>query len=80
MKLTVISLQEKHTFDIAWLEITTTTGNRVIQKGHAPMILKLAKNKLFTFCLQNGKQESREAGEGLVHIERNAITIVMGAA
>lgn len=79
MKLTIISAQEKQIYDVSWLEVQTTTGNRVIQKGHVPMILKLSEQKLFTFGLQNGKQESIEAREGLVHIERGAVTIVLGA-
>jgi F0F1-type ATP synthase epsilon subunit len=77
MKLTIISFQEKLTFDIAWLEITTTTGNRVVQKGHVPMIAQLAPRTLVSFCLQNGKQESKDVAGGMVHIERTSVTIVI---
>lgn len=77
MKLIILGPDQKHEYQISWLEINTPHGNRIIQRGHVPMIVRLAAGKPFTFRLQSGKQETIKAPQGLVHIERTQITIVL---
>ena len=77
MKLFMVSLSDKKTFDIAWLEVNTTAGNFVMQRGHAPMILILSPNKPLIYCLQNGQQESTTIAGGILHITREQATVVL---
>ena len=41
MKLTLVSTTNKQSFEVAWLEVNSSVGNFVMQRGHAPMILLL---------------------------------------
>jgi F0F1-type ATP synthase epsilon subunit len=77
MKLFMVSLDDKKSFDIAWLEVNTPTGNFVMQRGHAPMILILSPNKPLIYCLQNGQQESTTIQGGILHITREQATVVL---
>lgn len=77
MKLYIISPFEKKIVDIAWLELNTQVGNFVIQPGHVPTILTLAPNKEIMFCLKSGKQESFVIKQGIAHITRIDITLLL---
>lgn len=73
----MVSLSDKKSYDIAWLEVNTPTGNFVMQRGHAPMILILSPNKPLIYCLQNGKEESTTIPGGILHITREQATVVL---
>lgn len=77
MKLFMVSLSDKKSLDIAWLEVNTAEGNFVMQRGHAPMILVLSPNKPLVYCLQNGIQESTTISGGILHITRDQATVVL---
>jgi F0F1-type ATP synthase epsilon subunit len=77
MKLFMVSVSDKKSFDIAWLEVNTAEGNFVMQRGHAPMILVLSPNKPLVYCLQNGTQESTTIAGGILHITRDQATVVL---
>lgn len=78
MKLTVVSTTNKQSFDVAWLEVNSSAGNFVMQRGHAPMILVLVSHQPLIYCLQNGKQESiLIEGGGILHITRQEATIIL---
>ena len=78
MKLTVVSTTNKQSFDVAWLEVNSSVGNFVMQRGHAPMILVLVSHQPLIYCLQNGKQESiLIEGGGILHITRQEATIIL---
>ncbi len=80
MKL-IISTPEYHSsYLVAWLEINTPTGNYVIQKGHAPIIMALSPQKALTFRLKTGKQETVTVKFGVVTIDRESATVVMTVA
>jgi F0F1-type ATP synthase epsilon subunit len=78
MKLTLVSTTDKQTFEVAWLEVNSSVGNFVMQRGHAPMILLLASQQPIIYCLQNGKEESMLIeGGGILHITRQEATIIL---
>lgn len=77
MKLFMVSISDKKSFDIAWLEVNTPEGNFVMQRGHAPMILILSPNKPLVYCLQNGQEESTTIPGGILHITREEATVVL---
>jgi F0F1-type ATP synthase epsilon subunit len=77
MKLTLLTPTHTIVYAIAWLEINTPQGNFVIQPGHAPMIITLSSNESMIFCLENGKQESITITDGIVHINRTEILILL---
>ncbi len=77
MKLIISTPFSYKKFSIAWLEINTPTGNYVIQRGHAPMIITLSSDQLIIFRLKSGKEESMIVRQGVVTIERESATIVM---
>ena len=45
MKLTLVSTTNKQSFEVAWLEVNSSAGNFVMQRGHAPMILLLTSHQ-----------------------------------
>lgn len=77
MKFFMVSLADKKSFDIIWLEVNTPIGNFVMQRGHAPMILILSPNKPLVYCLQNGQQESTTIPGGVLHITREQATVIV---
>lgn len=76
MDLTIISPMSKKIYKITWIEINTPKGNFVIQPGHAPMIMTLAKKRSVTFSLENGNRESILINEGIISIDRTSTTII----
>ena len=77
MKLNIISPNYKKSFNIAWLEVNTSIGNFIIQKGHAPTVLILEPNKNLNYFLLNGKKESIIPKTGIVEITRNSATLLL---
>ncbi len=78
MELSIITPTYKKLYAIAWIELETTTGNFVIQPGHAPTILLLTPNNNAIFCLSNGKQETIAIKEGgVAHIQRYSATLLL---
>ncbi len=77
MQLSIISPAKKEIFDVAWVECNTPTGSYVIQPGHAPMILALSKKKPFIFALKSGKEEVIMIQQGIAHITRENVTILL---
>jgi len=78
MELHIISPTKTDTLLIEWLEVETSHGGSfIIQKGHAPLLLILAHNKLITFMNTDGKKESIPVGHGILESDRTRITIIM---
>lgn len=53
MQLVVARYASQETFDIEWIEIDTDMGNRIIQEGHAPLIVVLKKDSRATFFVKD---------------------------
>ena len=62
---------------IMWLEINTPTGNFVIAKGHAPMIVTLSNKKQIIFELTTGQEVSEVISGGVAQISRNEIKLLL---
>ncbi len=77
MKLTLNTPHHSAQYAVGWLEINTPTGNYIIQKGHAPMIVALSFGQPLIFRLKNGKQESFVVRHGIIRIDRTSATVVM---
>ena len=77
MELKIISPESTQTYTIIWLELNTRSGNFIIQRGHAPMVVSLAPDKEIIFCLSNGKQESLIPTSGIAEITRKSTTILL---
>lgn len=77
MQLSIISPTKKEIFDVLWVECNTPTGSYVIQLGHAPMILALSPKKPFSFGLKNGKEEMIIIQQGIAHITRANVTLLI---
>jgi len=77
MKLILSTPLKRSEYSVAWLEINTPTGNYVIQKGHAPIILILSPGQSLTFRLKTGKKETLLVKHGVAKIDRTSATIVM---
>lgn len=80
MNLTIIKPDQIVEHEIIWLEVVTDQGSFVIQTEHAPMVLVLAPGKPFTFCLENGTQESMLVTCGVVEVSRIAILALLSDA
>lgn len=77
MKLIISTPFSHQTLSIAWLEINTHSGNYVIQREHAPMILPLSNGQPFRYRLKSGKEESVIVRYGVVTIDRESARIIM---
>jgi F0F1-type ATP synthase epsilon subunit len=77
INLTLISPDVVREFCIEWIEITTTTGNRVILPGHAPLVEQLVPKKTVTMKLPGGALKTIVLENGIVSITRDAILIVL---
>jgi F0F1-type ATP synthase epsilon subunit len=77
MQLKIVKPTQTQNFDIEWLEINTQVGNFLIQPEHAPMIVALAFNSDVKFLIKNSKQGSFKASQGIAHIERDLITLLI---
>lgn len=62
---------------IAWIELNTTHGNLVIQPAHAPMIITLKPQSTATFRLRTGKEETKVISQGIAHVTRTGITLLI---
>lgn len=79
MNLTLISPDTVREFTIEWLEVMTTTGNRVILPGHAPLIEQLVPKKSITMKLPGGAFKTIPLESGLLSVTREAVLIVLEA-
>ena len=77
MQLSIITPNKKEIFDVSWVECNTATGSYVIQPGHAPMILALSEKKPFIFALKSGQEEAIMIEQGIAHITRENITLLI---
>jgi len=77
MELKIISPEGAQTHKVIWLELNTSAGNFIIQRGHTPMIVSLAPDKEVIFCLANGKQESFIPTSGIAEITRKSTTLLL---
>lgn len=77
MQLNIASPAEKEELQIAWLECETTQGNVVILSGHAPIIMTLTPLSTILYRLKSGKEESRKIINGVIHVTRSTITLLL---
>ncbi len=77
MKLNIITPQTKESHTVAWVEVMTSVGSFVIQKGHAPMVLALAPEQPVIFRLTNGKQEQVVPLRGFIEVNRTEATLLI---
>lgn len=80
MKLKVVSPDPKFLKEVdavAWLELDTPVGNFVILPEHAPTVLTLRKNSVIRYCLRSGKQNSLQIVDGLAHIKRDEVVLLL---
>lgn len=77
MELEIITSSSKESSLVNWVEITTATGNLVIQAGHIPSLYVLMPGKEVVIEHTNGEQESFLIQEGLAHITRKLVTIII---
>lgn len=77
MQLNIASPTEKEELQIAWLECETTQGNVIILSGHAPVIMTLRPMSSILYRLKSGKEESRKIINGVIHVTRNTITLLL---
>ena len=80
MKLIIVSPNPKFIKDVdalAWIELDTPVGNFVILPEHAPTVLTLKKNSTIRYGLKSGKQDSIDIVDGLAHVKRDQITLLL---
>lgn len=77
MQLYIASPTEKSELQVAWLECETTQGNVVILVGHAPVIMTLTPISTILYRLKSGKEESRKIINGVIHVTRGTITLLL---
>lgn len=77
MKLIISTPFSYREFSIAWLEINAPTGNYVVQRGHAPMVLTLAPQLPLIFRLKSGREESILVRQGIIRVGREETLAVL---
>ncbi len=79
MKLIIKTPKATHEYDTAWVEINTSTGNMVIQPGHAPSIIILTPYKPLLYKMTSGKEETVMITRGVVEISRTQVVALLSA-
>lgn len=64
------------TYQAEWVDITTPTGNQIIEAGHAPMISLLRSRSVVTLQTDGGAQETIPVLNGVIEVTREMTTIV----
>ncbi len=77
MMLHIASPFQRRDEKIAWIELNTMHGNIIIQPAHAPMIVTLRPQMNVTFRLRTGKEETITISNGLAHITRTDVTLLI---
>jgi F0F1-type ATP synthase epsilon subunit len=77
MLFTILGIREKRELAVTWIDVQTTKGNMVIQRGHAPTLLIVSAGKPLTICDKNGKQETFETPGGILEIKRNEALLLL---
>lgn len=77
MKLQIITTQRTLEYEIEWAELNTPVGNMIIQHGHNPMIIELTSGHEFIYKKEDGAQDSIMIVQGIAHITRNEIKILL---
>jgi F0F1-type ATP synthase epsilon subunit len=77
MRVCIVAPFEKKDLVAAWVEINTPAGNFVIQPEHAPMIISLTPRSKVTYRLQSGKEEFLDVINGVVHVTRQTVTVIL---
>lgn len=80
MNLKIVSPEPKFSREVdalSWLELDTPVGNFVILPEHAPTVLTLKKKSTVRFGLKSGKQDSIFVVDGLAHIKRDQIILLL---
>lgn len=77
MNFAILGPQEKKNFSISWLEVNTTIGNFIIQRGHVPTLLIVRPEQPITICLDNGKQETFKSTGGILEVTRNTALLLL---
>ncbi len=78
MELQIIHPDKTETVDNDWVEVNTPAGNFVIQKGHVPTILTLSRGREVAYQLESGEKKSFVAERGVISVNRNLATLVIG--
>ena len=77
MKLSIIDTEKTVEYDVAWVELNTPAGNMVVQARHAPMMIELSSGKELLFELSTGKKKSIEVVQGVAHVTRQEVKILI---
>ncbi len=77
MKLQIITTQRVIEYKIDWIELNTPAGNMIVQPGHAPMMIELRSGHELTYKKFDGTQESIMVVQGIAHIMRHEIKILL---
>ncbi len=77
MQLQIARPTEKKLINILWIDLQTPVGSFVIQPEHAPMIIALKPDSFVTFALENGAQESVAVKQGIAHVTRESVTLLL---
>lgn len=77
MKLIISTPFTHREVTVVWIEINAPTGNYVIQRGHAPMIMPLSPQQPLIFRLKSGREESILVRQGMITIGREETTAVI---
>jgi len=77
IKLTLMSPLTSTILEAEWLEVKTSSGNFVVQHGHAPLITSLANKKDLTIGLYDGTQKVIKVTDGILEVNRDSATILL---
>ena len=67
----------ENTLQVNWIALETTSGNRVIQKGHVPFLARLKPNAELTLETDKQVKESMTLPAGVLHVTRTSATIII---
>lgn len=77
MNLSVVSIRKNSLHDVEWIECTTGHGNRIIQPGHEPIMLRLLPGSECIFQTTASAVERIKVSDGFLYITRTNATLLL---
>ncbi len=82
LELTIISPTSKSVVNVAWVEVETLDGNRVILPAHEPFLAVLKKHSSLIYATPLGvdgatAQTSIIIKDGIVSVTRSSVCVII---
>jgi F0F1-type ATP synthase epsilon subunit len=77
MKLKIITPISQQEYQTEWVEFNTASGNFVILKGHAPLLVSLTVESQVVIAELSGKKTELTVSGGFAKVSRSSVELIL---